>query len=523
MHSNDPLALYHSTQLRRIEAAAQQQPLMLAAGSAAAELANRLCTKNRQSARKTAHGKILVLAGPGNNGGDALVAAHQLHRLGHAIQLVFSGKAQRLPPTAADAYQALENAGIHPTPHIREDLHYSLIIDGLFGIGLNKAPTGIYAQLIKTANALAARDHCPLLALDCPSGLSSDTGVASPSIATDSAYAATIRASHTLSFIAHKPGLFTGDGPDYCGQIYRAELGIKAAEYLPPGEAPCAQRVDTALFTQQLQSKAQRPKNSHKGSYGKVGIIGGARGMLGAALLAGRAALKLGSGCVYLGLLDANAPSVDLLQPELMLRTAEALCGQTDAAASDSAKPETQQPLAAEDSMSVLACGPGMGQSTRARSVLLAACRSSARLVLDADALNLLAADAQIKAALVQRQRGEHTQEPCFLTPHPAEAARLLACSKAAVQADRLAAALALAKRYRAFVVLKGCGSVIATPTGECFINTTGNPALATAGSGDVLTGILSALLAQGWPSQAALLAAVHLHGLAADRWRVQA
>jgi len=196
---------------------------------------------------------------------------------------------------------------------------------------------------------------------------------------------------------------------------------------------------------------------------------------------------------VYLGLLDWQAQAIDPLQPELMLRQPDALLA---------------------TALTALACGPGMGSGEKAPALLERACALDIPLLLDADALNLLAADHTLQQVVPARQgRGACT----LLTPHPTEAARLLGCDTALVQADRAGAALQLATRYQALVVLKGCGSIIATPAGRWFVNTSGNPGLATAGTGDVLSGFVVALLAQGWPAVEAALAAVHLHGAAAD------
>ena len=293
-----------------------------------------------------------------------------------------------------------------------------------------------------------------------------------------------IRASDTLTFIAAKPGLFTADGPDVCGRIHLAALGLDAEALVPPP----GQCLDRAVFAACLKP---RRRNSHKGSFGSAGILGGAAGMTGAALLAARAALRLGSGRVYVGLLDERAPTFDPVQPELMLRPSEAL---------------------ADCGLSALACGPGLGQSLQARQRLEQALSLEIPLVLDADALNLLATDCDLPVAVALRKA------PTLLTPHPAEAARLLDSSIAAIQSDRIAAALEIAERFNARVALKGCGTILAAPDGRWQINASGNAGLATAGSGDVLTGMITALLAQAWPAEVALSAAVHLHGLAADR-----
>lgn len=460
------LPLFRAAALRRIEADAINLPLMQRAGYAAAALANSICID------RTA--PVLVLAGPGNNGGDAFEAAHLLRARQLETCVVFVGETDRLPPDAAKAYRRFVEAGGVTCAEIPPKARWSMVIDGLFGIGFKRTIEEPYAGLIQAANALAARDACPLLALDCPSGLDADTG---------KTLGETIRASHTLTFIGHKPGLITADGPDHCGELTVAALELDvSALSMPDGRT-----VDLDLFADFLRP---RRANSHKGSFGNAGILGGTRSMVGAALLAARAALRLGSGRVYVGLLDEYAPSLDIQQPELMIRTPGKLLT-TD--------------------LTALACGPGMGPSHDAAVILDGISGLKIPLLLDADALNLVAAEGDLHVALATRK------SPTLLTPHPAEAARLLDCSIAIVQADRIGAALELAATYNAHVALKGCGTVIATPGGEWFINGSGNPGLATAGSGDVLTGIVTALLAQNWPPLEALLAGVHLHGCAAD------
>ncbi|MDQ5903677.1 MAG: ADP-dependent NAD(P)H-hydrate dehydratase / NAD(P)H-hydrate epimerase, partial [Pseudomonadota bacterium] len=333
---------------------------------------------------------------------------------------------------------------------------------------------GRYAELIAAANALSACSACPLLALDCPSGLDAGTGTVRGSI---------IRASHTLTFIAGKPGLLTADGPDHCGELQTASLDLDAAALVVPDGEVVARDCFADLLRPRL-------RNSHKGSNGSAGILGGTASMVGAAFLAGRAALQLGAGRVYLGLIAPEVPAFDILQPELMLRSAPALLG---------------TPLTA------LACGPGMGCDPAQVELIEAAAARNLPLLLDADALNLLAGDGNLKIAVATRQAAT------LLTPHPAEAARLLDCDVAAIQIDRIAAACEIATQFNAHVALKGCGTVLATPDGRWRINTTGNPGMASAGMGDVLSGIVVALLAQGWPAEVALAAGVHLHGAAAD------
>lgn len=460
-------ALYRSAGLRRIEAAHAREPLMQRAGAAAAAWAAELAIQRERP--------ILVLAGPGNNGGDAFEAARLLREHFFATCVVFASDPERLPADAAGAWRRFTEAGGTTVDRIPVDSHWSLIIDGLFGIGLARAPAGHYAEWIGLANDAAARDGCPLLALDGPSGLDADTGAA---------FFPCIQATHTLTFIAAKPGLLTAEGPDHCGEIRVAHLDLEPTSEV----AADGCRVGLADFSPYLRP---RRLNSHKGSFGSAGILGGAPSMVGAAFLAGRAALKLGTGRVYLGLLDPNPPACDLLQPELMLRRPSTLL-QAD--------------------LTALACGPGLGGSLEAITLLDAAIASELPLVLDADALNLVASEGNLRVALASRGN------PAILTPHPAEAARLLECNTPEVQADRIAAAQEIAERYHCHVALKGCGTVLAAVDGRFWVNSTGNPGMATAGMGDILSGLIVALLAQGWPAVSALLAGVHLHGAAADR-----
>ena len=234
-----------------------------------------------------------------------------------------------------------------------------------------------------------------------------------------------------------------------------------------------------------------RPRDSHKGMFGTVVVIGGASGMVGAALLAGRAALKLGAGCVHAGLLADNAPVVDIQQPELMLHSAQA--------ALRLPKPD------------VLAIGCGMGHDMAAQKILHDALHLDTALVLDADALNILALRPDLRSLLITRKSAS------VITPHPGEAARLLGHSTAEVQAARPEAAQELAKRLNCAVVLKGAGSICVTRAGKTYINKTGNPGMSGPGMGDVLSGMIAAFIAQGLDADQALLLGVHLHGAAGD------
>ncbi|MFN7087424.1 MAG: NAD(P)H-hydrate dehydratase [Burkholderiales bacterium] len=459
--------VYLTAEIREIETAAAALPdpprLMERAGLAAAEVARRIAVDNGKP--------VLVLAGPGNNGGDAFVIARHLRQWWFRVDVVFTGDAKKLSADAAAALSAWRAAGGEILTTLPPAQDRGLIIDGLFGIGLQRDIDGRYAELVAAAN----NSGVPVLAVDMPSGLESDSG---------RVLGCAIRAQHTATFIGLKPGLLTLDGPDYCGRIHLCDLGLDARGLLPARGELIGREILAAAFR-------PRARNVHKGNFGSVGILGGARGMVGAALLAGRAALKLGAGRVYVGLIASEAPLLDAAQPELMLRSADEVLKLGH--------------------LTCLAAGPGLGQAPDAAFYLRRAIASPFPLVIDADGLNLIAADDEIKNELKQRVTST------LLTPHPAEAARLLACATADVQRDRVAAARQITERFQCGVVLKGAGSVCAMPDRTWAINTSGNPGMAAAGMGDVLTGIIAALLAQGVDARTALHAGVWLHGAAAD------
>jgi ADP-dependent NAD(P)H-hydrate dehydratase / NAD(P)H-hydrate epimerase len=459
------LPVYTSAEIRKLEeAAAKTLPgLMERAGLAAAEFARELCGDTAKD--------LLVVAGPGNNGGDAFEVAAHLKRWFYRVSVVFAGKRERLPADAKAALAKWEAAGGTVLENIPRETRFDLVVDGLFGTGLARPLTGTHASLVNEMNALGA----PVLSLDVPSGIDADTGAV---------MGCAVQANHTVTFVAHKPGLWTLDGPDHCGEIRLDALGLETAKL----RAPEGWLLGRDVFATAL---APRKKNFHKGQAGSVGILGGAAGMIGAAVIAGRAALKCGAGRVYLGLLTPRPPYVDYAQPELMLR-----------------KPKE---LFAPELLDVLVAGPGMGQGKASAEMLRAALKFPAALLLDADALNLCAGNRALFAAIAARKAAT------IMTPHPAEAARLLGEDTKKIQADRIAAALALARRCRSFVVLKGNGSVIAAPDGRWWINPTGNPGMASAGMGDALSGIVAALVAQGAEPLDALLSGVCLHGAAAD------
>jgi ADP-dependent NAD(P)H-hydrate dehydratase / NAD(P)H-hydrate epimerase len=468
--------LYSSAEIRAIESAhAKKKPkdsLMLRAGKAVAALATKIIKKKRAAG-------ILILAGPGNNGGDAWVAAAALKKAGQRVTVCEIAAPKNADPAAKSAAVAYRNAKGIVVATFPTDAKFDLIIDGLFGIGLKRAPEGIFADIINRANANADKHQTPILAIDIPSGLSADTGVA---------FGATIRADFTITFLGAKPGLYTADGVDTVGEVHVDTLGTIATE------------SNGGLLTRANIAKLipKRRNNSHKGSYGNVAIIGGATGMIGAAVLAARAALHMGPGKVFLGFVAANAPGFDTLNPEIMVRRAEDAIN--------------------ESSLTSIAIGMGLGTDKAAAHLLTAALARALPTVIDADALSLISPNPSIHAAFGAKTAGEPRQCLSFvLTPHPGEAARLLGVSTEEIQSDRVKAAIAIAKKFETVTVLKGAGTIIAVPDGRYWINTTGNPGMASGGMGDALSGMIAAFLAQGMPALDAAKLGVYLHGAAAD------
>jgi hydroxyethylthiazole kinase-like uncharacterized protein yjeF len=469
-----PQRLFDASSTRRLEqiAAAQLQPhtLMQRAGLAAAQLALALAPHAR---------KVWIACGPGNNGGDGLEASLHLQRWGKSPVVTWLGNEASAPADALLSLARARAAGVKFSQAPSDLDPHDLCIDALLGIGSTRTMQGRLMELAQCLNASAA----PVLALDLPSGLDADTGAFCGSDTASETQCLTIRAQHTLSLLTLKPGLFTAHGRDAAGQVWFDDLAVdNAAE-------PCTATLLGAPVAR------PRPHASHKGSYGDVAIVAGARDMTGAALLAARAALHAGAGRVYVALLERSAMFVDTIQPELMFRDVDTIDLQ---------------------GMTVV-CGCGAGDEVRAVLSKILAIPSA--LVLDADALNAIASETQLQKLLLARgQRGRIT----VLTPHPLEAARLLGCSAAQVQSQRLRSAQRLAEQFHCTVVLKGSGTVIADPAQTPAINPTGNARLATAGTGDVLAGMTGAALASGTPAFSAACEAVYRHGELADQWPAQ-
>lgn len=469
-------ALHDAEASRAIEAEAvavhAPHELMQRAGLSVARLALALAPAARN---------IWVACGPGNNGGDGWVAARHLHLAGLDVTVSLIGEVQQLPSDARRAHDEALQAGLAVSDGIPEG-HFDLVIDGLLGLGATRPPHGAMAQTIDRLNQAAAT----ILAIDLPSGLNASTG--------QRLGAQAVRATHTLSLLTCKPGLFTADGRDHCGSIWIDSLGVVASQ-----RPPTARLAGAADLRKLL---ARRAHASHKGTYGDLAVVGGSPSMTGAAFLAARAALAAGAGRVFVSLLDPSAPAFDAAQPELMLRH------------------EWWRSDPAVLAASTIVCGCGGGPAVRdVLPTLLARCP---RLVLDADALNALSTDVSLRQQVLARAgRGQAT----VLTPHPLEAARLAQVDVHSIQVDRLRAAQQLSTRFDCVVLLKGSGSIVAAPQRLPVIVPTGNALLASAGTGDVLAGWIGGLWAQchagaapAVSAQRAALAGGWLHGRAADR-----
>ena len=446
--------------------------------------------------------RIWVACGPGNNGGDGFEAALHLHQWGKTVVVTWTGLPAGKTESPSDAHASRARALAAGVPMANEPPpDFDCCIDALLGIGATLDPQRAGTALMLQWLALMQASPAIRLAVDIPTGLDADTGSTTAATPADNAIKSIATRARpdwatrifTLSLLTLKAGLFTASGRDCAGQVWFDDLGV-SPEAAAAAAEPCAWLLGADRAGQSLRAHAAQA--SHKGSFGDVAILGGqsatAIHMAGAALLAGRAALHAGAGRVFVALLGKAALNVDPQQPELMFRTPDAL----------------------DLKHQVVVCGCGGGDAVK--TVIAKVLSTATRAVLDADALNAIAMDSQLQSQLQARH---HRGYSTLLTPHPLEAARLAGSSAAQVQGNRLAAAHQLAERFQCVVVLKGSGSVIAAPGQATFINASGNALLATAGTGDVLAGMLGAYLASGLSAFDAACSAVFAHGQQADAW----
>jgi NAD(P)H-hydrate epimerase len=435
--------------------------------------------------------RCVVLAGKGSNGGDGLVAARHLAARGWRVDVLLLAREEEIKGEARRNMLLAREAGVEIMPvnsmalaGARERLlSASVIVDAVFGTGFHGSPVGLAAQLIEAANAAAA----PVVAVDIPSGVEADSGAVR---------GAAITAAATVTMGWPKVGLLVYPGAARAGRLYVADIGY------PPALLERF-RPSTHLVTPEMVREAlpPRPPDGHKGTFGRVLIVAGSVGFTGAPSLCARGALRSGAGLVTLAVAESIYPIVAGHELEAMPHPLP----DADGAVGEDAW-ERLKALAAE--ADAIAAGPGLstrpGVAVIVRRLLV---ESRVPLVLDADALNVLAASDQLPAAGATK----------ILTPHPGEIARLLGTTAAAVQEDRLRTAREAARRFGAVVVLKGARTIVAAPDGQAFIVPTGNPGMATGGMGDVLTGVIAALLGQRVSPLTAAWTGAYLHGLAAD------
>jgi NAD(P)H-hydrate epimerase len=466
---NLPYALYRADQVRQFdhiaieEFAIPGETLMERAGIRAFELMRQKWPKVKQ---------ILVVCGLGNNGGDGYVVARLALQAGLSVRVLQLGDPEKIKGDAllkARAWMAL-NQQLEPFRDLPGKP--GLIVDAILGTGLERDIDGDWKSAVQQIN----QHQAPVFALDIPSGVNSDNGRVMGSA---------VKATATISFIGLKQGMFTGYGPDYCGEITFDALEIPAQIY--SRQLLACRRMD---WVKVAPSVSRRERSSHKGSYGHLLVAGGDQGYSGAIRMAAEGGARCGAGLVTLATHPQHAPWSNLGRPELMCR------GVDDA---DDLSPLLQQ-------ASAVVLGPGLGRTSWGEGVYHKVVETRQPLLLDADALYWLTKNP------VQRSNW-------VLTPHPGEAARLLGCETADVQNDRFAACEALQQRYGGVIVLKGAGTLVGSggsqPVALC---SDGNPGMASGGSGDVLSGVIGAFLAQGYALRDAVELGVCLHAAAGDR-----
>ena len=423
------------------------------------------------------HARAVLFCGPGNNGGDGFVIARHLANRGVDVIVGLVGERDKIKGDARIHFDACAKSSVRIFEADKAPLHRNdLVVDAIFGTGLQRA---VGAGPARDAIARMRAHRGPVVAVDVPSGLDADKGIIGPCV----------RADHTVTFAFAKIGLAGAEEQAVVGTLHVVDIGIP--ERLARERGVKAQLLDDAI----LEPLRARPRSGHKGTHGHVLVVAGSRGKTGAALLCGTAVLRAGAGLCTVAMPADAAAVVEGRVPELMIE----------------AVGDVQSLMIGKKSAAV---GPGIARDDGARDCLRALATSELPLVVDADALNAIAAD---KALLPRRG------SPTVLTPHPGEAARLLGATPGAVQEDRVGAARAIADKFGAVCVLKGARSVIASPDGRLAINPTGNPGLGTAGTGDVLTGVVAAALARTHGDDGrvdpflAACSAVYLHGAAGD------
>jgi ADP-dependent NAD(P)H-hydrate dehydratase / NAD(P)H-hydrate epimerase len=474
MH-NQFAALYSSEQIRNLENSAiekyklSQSILMERAGMATFKVLREIWRDQK---------RIAVICGKGNNGGDGYVLARLAHKANLAVTIFWIIDPESLDGAAKDAYLDAQKSKVKMEPFGEEKLaNFDIIVDAIFGTGLNQVITEPYKNIIEAIN----QSKLPVLAIDAPSGLNVDTGAM---------MGVAVKADVTVTFIGLKQGFFTYQGKEFCGEVRLDQLSL--ADELFQNNTGVAKPGPTRLLDFALLKKILpvRSRFAHKGDFGHVLLVGGDLGKPGAIRMAGESALRVGAGLVTIATRPEHVTIACATRPELMCL-----------GINHNNISHIKQLIA---DVEVVGIGPGLGVRHFGKKLWKKVIKSKHQLVLDADALNILA----------KKRRHRNNW---ILTPHPGEAARLLKCTVAAIQNDRFFAVRALQKKYGGVIVLKGSGTLICDSNQQVFVCPYGNPGMAKGGMGDVLTGILAGLLAQGLDLQNAALFGVALHSFAAD------
>lgn len=467
---NLPHDLYTADQCRELERIVIEQhhisavQLMARAGAAALS-----SIKNHWGQAE----RLLVICGTGNNGGDGLELARQALACNYRVSVIQLGDETKISTENIAARDAIITAGAEIHPFDENLPSTDVIVDALIGHGLNRECSGDYQRIIIAINQAAKR--VPVLSLDIPSGLHADHG---------NALGVAVKATITLSFIGLHKGLFTGEGPNYCGTVCFDSLQVPSAIYKEL--TPIARRVS---LENDATCLAPRERTGHKGQYGHLLIIGGDHGMPGAARVAAEAGARVGAGLTSIATRAAHSPILNQARPELMCYGVEDVN-------------DIDMLIERANSLTV---GPGLGQSDWGKALFKKAIVSNLPMVIDADALNILSKNPQ-------------HYDHWILTPHPGEAARLLGCTSAEIQANRFQAVRDLQKCYGGIAVLKGSGTLISNGQTPTRLSTWGNPGMGSGGMGDVLAGVIGGLLAQNFTLMEAACIGVTLHGMAGDK-----
>jgi ADP-dependent NAD(P)H-hydrate dehydratase / NAD(P)H-hydrate epimerase len=464
-----PIALYSTAQVRALDSHAIQD--LGVAGYTLMKRAGEAALRYLRTRWPMAH-RVVIVCGGGNNGGDGYVLARFAQAAGLTVSVLTAVATDQLQGDARQACDDFQASGGQPQPFTAEALSEGdVIVDALLGTGLKGAARPEIEQVITAVNQ-AAR---PVFAIDVPSGLNSDTGVP---------LGQTVRADATVTFVGLKTGLFIGDGPEFAGTVFFDDLEVVA-----PRVRGFEPRLERIMEAEILRALPRRRRSSNKGDFGRVLIVGSGFGMPGAARLAGEACLRVGAGLVTVAVAPENVAAISAGRPELICLPLQ------DAA-------ELGEPL---ERANIIAIGPGLGRTEWARKCLAKVLESGKPLVIDADALNLLA------------EAATRARDNWILTPHPGEAGRLLGIRTDDVQANRLAAFEHLLERYRGTIVLKGAGTLVGSANRIPGLCERGNPGMATAGTGDVLTGTIAGVLAQCPDITLAARVGVLVHAMAGD------